>query len=140
MRATLQNFVRTEFVILSALAATVAGCSGAGNAGGSKSSSATAGRGSAKEVLCKHEVAEKFCPLCHPEIKNDPNVLLCKEHYDIPEEICTACHPELKAKYKTCPHELPPALCLACQNAKNGQKADGGESRVEGKKDEGAKP
>lgn len=73
---------------------------------------------SAKESLCKHEVAEKFCPLCHPEVRNDPNVLLCKEHGNIPEEICTACHPELKKKYKTCEHELPPALCATCQIAK----------------------
>lgn len=65
--------------------------------------------------LCpKHHVDEKFCTICRPEIKKDPNILLCKEHGDIPEDICTACHPELKAKYSTCPHELPPAFCSSC--------------------------
>jgi cobalt-zinc-cadmium efflux system membrane fusion protein len=87
----------------------LAGCSpsspepGAGQAAGKQ------------EALCKHEVAEKFCPLCHPEVLKDPNILLCKEHGNIPEDVCTACHPELKAKYKTCEHELPPALCTTCQ-------------------------
>lgn len=70
----------------------------------------------AAELWCQeHGVEEKFCILCHPEIKNDPSILLCKEHFDIPEAICTACHPELKAKYKTCPHELPVAFCPQCR-------------------------
>ena len=73
------------------------------------------------EALCRHEVAERFCPVCHPEVRNDPNILLCKEHGSIPEDICTACHPELKKKYKACAeHDLPPALCEACL-AKSGK-------------------
>jgi hypothetical protein len=74
----------------------------------------------AQEALCKHEVADRFCPLCHPEIQKDPDILLCKEHENIPEEICTACHPELKAKYKTCTHELPHLVCRACAAAAGG--------------------
>jgi len=73
-----------------------------------------------KDASCKHAVAEKLCPLCHPEVLKDPNILICKEHGNIPEELCTACHPELKAKYQTCEHELPPALCAACRK-KDGQ-------------------
>jgi len=69
----------------------------------------------AAAAMCpEHQVEEKYCTICHPEIKNDPKVLLCKEHGDIPEAICTACHPELKSKYATCPHELPPAFCALC--------------------------
>lgn len=68
----------------------------------------------AAQLCPKHHVDAKFCTICRPEIKKDPKVLLCKEHGDIPEEICTACHPELKARYATCPHELPPAFCAQC--------------------------
>jgi len=69
----------------------------------------------AAATMCpEHKVEEKYCTICHPEIKNDPKVLLCKEHGDIPEAICTACHPELKSKYATCPHDLPPAFCAFC--------------------------
>ena len=98
------------------------GCSPSGSAPGD-GKAATAGgtvAGASKEALCKHAVAEKLCPLCHPEVVKDPNILICKEHGNIPEELCTACHPELKAKYQTCEHELPPALCAACRK-KDGQ-------------------
>lgn len=108
-------FLAAVFVV-SALLASSSGCSRGGSSA-SKSGQTKSTGGTAKaEAFCKHEVAERFCPFCHPEIKNDPNVLLCKEHGDIPEDICTACHPELKAKYKTCSHELPPAFCEQCKN------------------------
>jgi hypothetical protein len=96
-----------------ALGAVSAGCDRS-----DRESGADAKAGAADIALCPHEVAERFCPICHPEVKNDPNILLCAEHGNIPEEICTACHPELKAKYRTCAHELPPAFCASCLEAK----------------------
>ena len=79
-----------------AIAAATAGCSPGGADPGKAPAAAT--QSATPEALCKHEVADRFCPLCHPEIRQDPDLLLCKEHENIPEEICTACHPELKAK------------------------------------------
>jgi cobalt-zinc-cadmium efflux system membrane fusion protein len=114
-------------VTLAALSATVPpGCSGQGNVAGRK----PRGAGQADAQMCsEHGVEKKYCSICHPEIKDDPNILLCKEHGDIPEDICTACHPELKAKYKTCRHELPPAFCQECR-----KKVDGEGSKAEGRK------
>ena len=68
-------------------------------------------------LYCKeHGVPEKFCTLCHDELKQ--TLLLCKEHGDIPEDICTLCHPEVEAKHKIemCPrgHKLPRAFCMTC--------------------------
>src|SRR5215208_2036536 len=67
-------------------------------------------------LYCKeHGVPEKFCTLCHEELKS--SLLLCKEHGDIPEDICTLCHPEVAAKYriKTCKeHGLPAHFCAKC--------------------------
>lgn len=63
----------------------------------------------------EHGVPEKFCTLCHEELKS--TLLLCKEHGDIPEDICTLCHPEVKEKYKikTCSeHGLPESFCAQC--------------------------
>src|SRR3954464_3173808 len=64
-------------------------------------------------LYCKeHGVPEKFCTLCHPELKE--KFLLCKEHGDIPEDICTLCHPEVAKKYnitELCPHGLPVHFC-----------------------------
>jgi cobalt-zinc-cadmium efflux system membrane fusion protein len=64
-------------------------------------------------LFCKeHGVPEKFCTLCHPELKE--KLLLCKEHGDIPEDICTLCHPEVAKKYnitELCPHGLPVHFC-----------------------------
>src|SRR3954468_7404841 len=64
-------------------------------------------------LYCKeHGVPEKFCTLCHPELKE--TLLLCKEHGDIPEDICTLCHPEVAKKYnitELCPHGLPVHFC-----------------------------
>jgi cobalt-zinc-cadmium efflux system membrane fusion protein len=63
----------------------------------------------------EHGVPERFCTLCHPELKDE--LLLCEEHGGIPEEICTSCHPEVAAKYgiKTCEeHGLPEAFCSLC--------------------------
>jgi hypothetical protein len=109
--------ILASFTLLTAaIAASVAGCSPSSS---EKTVSQGGNTGAAGQIaLCKHEVAEKLCPICHPEVLQDPSILLCKEHGNIPEDLCTACHPELKAKYKTCEHELPPALCAACK-AKN---------------------
>jgi membrane fusion protein, heavy metal efflux system len=74
---------------------------------------AQAGESADSGLFCKeHGVPEKFCTLCHPELKE--NLLLCKEHGEIPEDICTLCHPELAKKYNItdlCPHGLPKAFC-----------------------------
>lgn len=112
--------------LLIAIGAAIAGCSPEGAESGKPP--VAAAPGAVKEALCKHEVADKFCPLCHPEIRNDPNILLCKEHDNIPEDICTACHPELKAKYKVCKHELPRLICKACAPASGNEKPSGGSS------------
>lgn len=71
-------------------------------------------------LFCKeHGVPEKFCTLCHEELKQ--SLLLCEEHGGIPEDICTLCHPELEAKYKLemCPngHGLPREFCFKCGSA-----------------------
>jgi len=68
-------------------------------------------------LQCKeHGVPEKFCTLCHKELKS--SLMLCKEHGNIPEDICTLCHPELKEKYDItmCPkgHGLPRDFCFKC--------------------------
>ena len=68
-------------------------------------------------LYCKeHGVPEKFCTLCHEELKE--SLLLCKEHGDIPEEICTLCHPDVEEKYDIamCPkgHGLPEHFCSEC--------------------------
>lgn len=64
----------------------------------------------------EHGVPEKFCTLCHPELKD--KLLLCKEHGNIPEDVCTLCHPEVEAKHKIemCPngHKLPKHFCMEC--------------------------
>ncbi|CAN5679014.1 hypothetical protein BH23PLA1_BH23PLA1_12210 [soil metagenome] len=62
----------------------------------------------------EHGVPEKFCTLCHPELKE--SLLLCKEHWDIPEDICTLCHPEVEEQHNivTCEHELPASFCPQC--------------------------
>lgn len=61
----------------------------------------------------EHGVPEKFCTLCHPELKG--KLLWCEEH-GVPEDICTLCHPEVKDKYKvtTCEHNLPAEFCPKC--------------------------
>ena len=68
-------------------------------------------------LYCKeHGVPEKFCTLCHEELRK--TLMLCKEHGNIPEDICTKCHPEVEKKYniEMCPkgHGLPRAFCVAC--------------------------
>ena len=67
-------------------------------------------------LYCKeHGVPEKFCTLCHPELKD--KLMLCKEHGNIPEDICTLCHPEVEKKYnlKMCKeHGLPESFCYKC--------------------------
>jgi cobalt-zinc-cadmium efflux system membrane fusion protein len=86
------------------LLGTLAGCSG-------KSSAPVA-----DELMCaEHGVPERFCTLCHPELKSE--LLMCQEH-GVPEEICTVCHPEAIQKYglkKICKeHGLPESLCPKC--------------------------
>ena len=64
----------------------------------------------------EHGVPEKFCTICHPELKD--KLLLCPEHGNIPEDICTLCHPELKEKHdiEVCPeHGLPKHFCSKCE-------------------------
>ncbi len=68
-------------------------------------------------LYCKeHGVPEKFCTLCHEELKD--KLMLCKEHGNIPEDICTLCHPEVAKKYnlQMCPkgHDLPKEFCYKC--------------------------
>lgn len=69
-------------------------------------------------LQCKeHGVPEKFCTLCHKELKT--SLMLCKEHGNIPEDICTLCHPEIEKKYniEMCPkgHGLPKNFCFKCE-------------------------
>jgi membrane fusion protein, heavy metal efflux system len=69
-------------------------------------------------LYCKeHGVPEKFCTLCHPELKD--KLLICTEHGNISEEICTLCHPEAQKKYdiEMCPkgHGLPKHFCYKCE-------------------------
>ena len=75
--------------------------------------------GAAKEygLYCdEHGVPEKFCTICHPELKD--RLLLCPEHGNIPEDICTLCHPEVEKKHdiEMCPkgHGLPRHFCFKC--------------------------
>ena len=70
-------------------------------------------------LFCKeHGVPEKFCTLCHPELKE--KLLLCPEHGNIPEDICTKCHPENAEKYdiKPCEDGLPAHFCPKCHPRK----------------------
>jgi membrane fusion protein, heavy metal efflux system len=64
----------------------------------------------------EHGVPEKFCTVCHPDLKE--KLLLCPEHGNIPEDICTLCHKEVQKKYniKMCPnaHGLPAHFCNKC--------------------------
>jgi membrane fusion protein, heavy metal efflux system len=78
-----------------------------------------AAHGGAKEYgpYCEeHGVPEKFCTLCHPELKD--KLLLCPEHGHIPEDICTLCHPDVEKKndIEMCPkgHGLPKNFCSKC--------------------------
>ncbi|MBI3464679.1 MAG: efflux RND transporter periplasmic adaptor subunit, partial [Planctomycetes bacterium] len=67
-------------------------------------------------LYCReHGVPEKFCTLCHEELKS--RLLMCNEH-GLPEEICTLCHPEAEKKYGLKPickqHRLPEHFCPKC--------------------------
>ncbi len=65
----------------------------------------------------EHGVPEKFCTICHEELKD--SLMLCKEHGGLPEDICTLCHPEVKDAYdlKMCDeHGLPESFCVQCGN------------------------
>lgn len=81
---------------------------------------ASVGGGAKKEdagLYCKeHGVPEKFCTICHEELKK--TLMLCKEHGNIPEDICTKCHAEVREAYKIemCPkgHGLPKSFCVDC--------------------------
>jgi cobalt-zinc-cadmium efflux system membrane fusion protein len=75
-----------------------------------------AGHSADSGLFCReHGVPEKFCTLCHPQLKE--TLLLCREHGDIPEDICTLCHPEAAGKHNLkdlCPHGLPRHFCKQC--------------------------
>ncbi|MBX6314807.1 MAG: efflux RND transporter periplasmic adaptor subunit [Isosphaeraceae bacterium] len=76
-----------------------------------------AGTSTETALACKeHGVPEKFCTLCHKELKT--SLMLCKEHGNIPEDICTLCHPEVAGRYniEMCPkgHGLPKHFCIKC--------------------------
>ncbi len=76
-------------------------------------------QGADSGLFCdEHGVPEKFCTICHPELKN--TLLLCPEHGNIPEDICTLCHPDVKQKHEieTCEHDLPRHFCFKCQAEK----------------------
>lgn len=78
-------------------------------------------------LQCKeHGVPEKFCTLCHKELKT--SLMLCKEHGNIPEDICTLCHPELEKKYgiEMCPkgHGLPKHFCFKCEPTPSASSSD----------------
>ena len=64
----------------------------------------------------EHGVPEKFCTICHPELKE--KLLLCPEHGNLPEDICTFCHKDVQKKYNItmCPngHGLPKHFCNKC--------------------------
>jgi membrane fusion protein, heavy metal efflux system len=84
-------------------------------------------------LYCKeHGVPEKFCTLCHQELKE--TLLLCPEHGEIPEDICTKCHPENAARYdiKPCEDGLPTYFCPEChpENFKEGVSANGGPNLI----------
>ena len=71
-------------------------------------------------LYCKeHGVPEKFCTLCHEELKT--TLTLCKEHGDVPEDVCTLCHPEAEKAYniEMCPkgHGAPKHFCVECGTA-----------------------
>ncbi len=73
-------------------------------------------------LFCKeHGVPEKFCTLCHEELKS--KLVACSEH-GLPEEICTICHPEVAAKYGLAAlckqHGLPEHFCTLCNPALRG--------------------
>ena len=85
-------------------------------------------------LYCKeHGVPEKFCTLCHPELKE--KLLLCPEHGNIPEDVCTKCHPENAEKYdiKPCEHGLPAHFCTTChpENFKEGDSASAGPNLID---------
>ncbi|QEH34827.1 Cobalt-zinc-cadmium resistance protein CzcB [Aquisphaera giovannonii] len=70
-------------------------------------------------LFCQeHGVPEKFCTLCHEELKE--KLQACREHGGLPEDICTLCHPEVKDKYRlrVCKeHGLPESYCSRCGKA-----------------------
>lgn len=138
-----ETLLRKEFVMLlrnwmvyGSVVALVwtAGCGETGN--GPEAASGVQATATADEALwCKeHGVEEKYCVICHPEIKENSDMLLCPEHGNIPEAICTACHPELKDKYETCPHELPPAFCPNCAEQDGEQHDHGHDHQHDGEK------
>lgn len=98
-------------------ASLLCGCNGAPP---QESTSPAAQKVSATEdagLFCKeHGVPEKFCTLCHEELKG--KLLACKEHGGLPEDICTLCHPDVEKKYnlEMCPngHKLPKHFCAEC--------------------------
>ena len=76
----------------------------------------------AGEFCKEHGVPEKFCTLCHADLKSKLD--MCREH-GVPEEICTICHPQAAKKYGIKPicadHGLPKSLCPKCQPSLSGE-------------------
>jgi len=66
----------------------------------------------------EHGVPEKFCTLCHEELKT--RLPICTEH-KLPEAICTICDPQAEQRYglkMLCrEHHLPGPLCALCNPA-----------------------
>lgn len=67
-------------------------------------------------LFCReHGVPEKFCTLCHEELKSA--LAVCAEH-GLPEAICTICDREAAARYGLKPlcedHGLPEHFCTLC--------------------------
>ena len=77
-------------------------------------------------LFCKeHGVPEKFCTICHPELKE--KLLLCPEHGNIPEDICTHVPPEnVKKKYdiKPCEHGLARSTSAPSATQRTSRKGD----------------
>lgn len=116
-----------RYVVFGACALVIAGGIGfvavLANRGGWRSPAWLAsilGEGRARSVdaglFCReHGVPEKFCTLCHEELKGA--LRACAEH-GLPEEICTICHPEAAALFGLKPlcreHGLPEQFCTFC--------------------------
>jgi cobalt-zinc-cadmium efflux system membrane fusion protein len=74
-------------------------------------------------LFCReHGVPEKFCTLCHAELKS--TLGMCREH-GVPEAVCTVCHPDAEQQYGLtmicAEHRLPKFLCPRCQSVARGE-------------------
>lgn len=67
-------------------------------------------------LFCReHGVPEKFCTVCHAELKG--RLSMCDEH-GVPEAVCTLCDPGAEVRHGLTgickPHGLPGHLCPRC--------------------------